>query len=313
VSADVVADAPAKINLVLRVGPPRADGYHDIATLFHAVDLRDTVRATGTTDGSIEVTTRTAKGGPVPGVVDDDTNLAVRAAQALRARDGSARAAHLGARLHITKRIPVAGGMAGGSADAAATLVACRALWALDVDDAELRGIAAELGSDVPFALLGGTALGTGRGERLRPVPVDRRLHWVVAPADGGGLSTPRVYARCDALRAGQSVPSPSIDPATLDALTGPPTVVADLLGNDLQPAALDLRPDLARTLATGRAAGALAGLVSGSGPTCVFLVGDDASARRVATELERRHHSSTVQTSGPAPGARVLQAANGR
>ncbi|MGH8827589.1 MAG: 4-(cytidine 5'-diphospho)-2-C-methyl-D-erythritol kinase, partial [Jiangellaceae bacterium] len=193
---------PAKINLVLAVGPLRPDGYHDLATVFHAVSLYDDVSAEPAAELSLEVDGAYAAGVPV-----DETNLAMRAARALATYAGVPAAA----RLHVRKRIPVAGGMAGGSADAAGALLTCNELWGLGLDHTQLATVAATLGSDVPFALTGGSALGYGRGERLEPVEMAGPLHWVVAVASGG-LSTPEVYRRLDTLRAGVAVPEPAID-----------------------------------------------------------------------------------------------------
>ena len=198
--SSVTVRAPAKINLGLSVGGPRADGFHDVATAYHAISLHDELVAAASEELSVAVTT--ADGIPLDDVPQDSSNLAVAAALALAERAGVEPLV----RLHITKSIPVAGGMAGGSADAAAALVACDALWQTGLSRSELAELAAALGSDVPFSLVGGTALGTGRGEVLTPVLARGRFHWVVAIADGG-LSTPDVYAECDRLRGGIPVP----------------------------------------------------------------------------------------------------------
>lgn len=233
----------------------------------------------------------------------DRTNLAARAAEMLAARNGLTPSVHL----HIDKRIPVAGGMAGGSADGAAALLACDALWGLGTPVAELLSLCAELGSDVPFSLVGGAALGTGRGEILTPVEAGT-FHWVFAVADGG-LSTPAVFREFDRLTAGVEVPAPQASPELLAALaSGDPDALAVTLANGLQPAALSLRPSLADTLAAGTDAGALAALVSGSGPTTAFLVRDAESAAKVAAALDASAtcRSTHVATS-PTPGATRL------
>src|SRR5690606_13989519 len=209
------------------------------------------------------------------------------------------------ARLHLRKQIPLAAGLAGGSADAAAALVACDALWELGLPREELSLVAARLGADVPFLLYGGTALGTGFGEQISPVLArGNAWHWVVGVADEG-LPTPRVYAELDRLRATGAAPPPAADPsAVLAALRQrDPAVLAAALGNDLAPAALALRPALAGVLAAGAAAGALAGLVSGSGPTCVFLARDAADAERIAVELAGAGVCQAVHPAhGPVP-----------
>lgn len=234
----------------------------------------------------------------------DTTNLAARAALALAARYGVAPDVHI----HIAKDIPVAGGMAGGSADGAAALLACDTLWGTGASREELLEICAELGSDVPFSLVGGAALGVGRGERLTAVEVGGTFHWVFAVADGG-LSTPAVYGEFDRLTAGTDVPEPAASPALLTALRkGDVTALADALGNDLQAAALSLRPSLAGTLAAGTAAGALAALVSGSGPTTAFLTADEESARKVADALLASGTCRSARVApSPAPGATVV------
>lgn len=295
----VTVRVPAKVNVQLAVGGARPDGFHDLANVFLAVGLYDEVTATEA-DG-LRVTCAGPGAGQVP---LDRTNLAARAALALAERHGLDADVHL----HIAKDIPVAGGMAGGSADAAGALVACDALWGLGTPRDELLAICAELGSDVPFSLVGGAALGTGRGERLTPLDVGGTFHWVFAVADGG-LSTPAVYREFDRLAEGTEVPEPVASQELLDALAkGDATALAGALANDLQPAALSLFPSLADTLAAGRAAGALAALVSGSGPTTAFLVPDAGGAAEVAEALLASGTCRAARTAtSPAPGATVV------
>lgn len=304
--SEVGVRVPAKVNVQLGVGGLRGDGFHDLANVFFAVALGDEVTARQGVGVSL-----TCEGPDADQVPLDDTNLAARAARLLAAHHGI----EPNVALHITKAIPVAGGMAGGSADGAAALVACDALWGLGTPLPELLELAAELGSDVPFALLGGAALGRGRGELLEPLAVGGTFHWVFAVADGG-LSTPAVFRECDRLReaAGtgsseQDVPTPDADPALLAALAeGDPVALAAALANDLQAAALTLRPALADCLAAGLAAGALGALVSGSGPTCAFLVKDAVEAGSVAAALTASGRCRTAHaTYGPVPGARVV------
>ncbi|MFD7504507.1 4-(cytidine 5'-diphospho)-2-C-methyl-D-erythritol kinase [Streptomyces sp. NPDC059850] len=302
----VTARVPAKVNVQLAVGGLRPDGFHDLANVFLAVGLHDEVTATPA--DTLRVTVEGADAHHVPA---DHTNLAARAAIALAARHGIAPDVHL----HIAKDIPVAGGMAGGSADAAGALLACDALWRTETSRAELLALCADLGSDVPFSLVGGAALGRGRGELLTPLETGGTFHWVFAVADGG-LSTPAVYRECDRLReetgAGatvEDIPDPEPSEALLTALrTGDPAALAAAVTNDLQPAALSLRPALAETLRAGADAGALASLVSGSGPTCAFLAKDAEAAQTVATALTASGTCRTVRTaSGPAAGAAVI------
>ncbi|GAA3380539.1 4-(cytidine 5'-diphospho)-2-C-methyl-D-erythritol kinase [Streptomyces racemochromogenes] len=296
----VTVRVPAKVNVQLAVGAARPDGFHDLANVFLAVSLFDEVTAT-----PADALTVTCEGPDSDQVPLDRSNLAARAAELLAARAGIEPAVHL----HIAKNIPVAGGMAGGSADGAGALLACDLLWKLDTPREELLGICAELGSDVPFSLVGGAALGTGRGEFLTPVDAGR-FHWVFAVAEGG-LSTPAVFREFDRLTAGTDVPAPEASPALLAALaSGDADALAAVLpgSNGLQAAALSLRPQLAATLAAGADAGALAGLVSGSGPTTAFLVRDAESAATVAAALEASGTCrATRVTSSPAPGATAV------
>lgn len=300
--SSVTARAPAKINLELSVGGARRDGFHDVATAYHAISLYDEVTATPA--DRLAVTVDGATGVPVGDVPLDSTNLAAAAAIAL--------ARHVGTdpevQLHIAKGIPVAGGMAGGSADAAAALVACDALWQTGLSRAQLAQVAAGLGSDVPFSLVGGTALGTGRGEVLTPVLARGRFEWVVALADGG-LSTPAVYAECDRLRAGQVLPEPRVSDAMMAALrAGDPDQLGPAMRNDLQDAACSLRPALKQTLATGREAGALGAMVSGSGPTVVFLARSPEHAIDIAVALSATGTCRSVKRAhGPVAGARLV------
>ncbi|MEU8245238.1 4-(cytidine 5'-diphospho)-2-C-methyl-D-erythritol kinase [Nonomuraea sp. NPDC048916] len=297
--SSVTVRVPAKVNVQLSVGPLREDGYHDLVNVFHAVSVFDEVVAKESESITVSVVGEWADQVPV-----DDGNLAVQAARALAKHAGRS----YGADLVIHKAIPVAGGMAGGSADAAGALVACNELWGLGLPYEDLLEIAGDLGSDVPFALLGGTAVGTGRGEQLSELPMGGVFHWAFAVADGG-LSTAKVYAECDALReaTGAEVPWPQVDDALLAALrTGDARALGGRLANDLQPAALALRPELARTLDAGRAAGALGALVSGSGPTCAFLAADEEHARRLADALSQLSSCRTALSAhGPVPGPR--------
>ncbi|MFF7562063.1 4-(cytidine 5'-diphospho)-2-C-methyl-D-erythritol kinase [Streptomyces pseudovenezuelae] len=297
----VTVRVPAKVNVQLAVGAARPDGFHDLANVFLAVGLHDEVTVTPA-DG-LRVTCAGPDADHVP---LDRTNLAARAAIALAEHHGLQPDVHL----HIAKDIPVAGGMAGGSADGAGALLACDALWGTGASRAELLDICAELGSDVPFSLVGGAALGTGRGEKLRSLDVGGTFSWVFAMAERG-LSTPAVFREFDRLTAGLDVPEPVASEALLDALAeGDPDALAAAVSNDLQPAALSLFPELAGTLAAGSAAGALAGLVSGSGPTTAFLARDTASAAQIADALRASGTCRTVRVaSGPAPGATVIEA----
>lgn len=296
----VTVRVPAKVNLHLSVGPLREDGFHDLLTVFHAVSLYDEVTATPARDLSLGIRGEGADLLPL-----DRGNLVWRAAVLLAEKAGVQPAV----RLDVVKGIPVAGGLAGGSADAAATLVACDALWGTGMDRADLLEIAAELGSDVAFSLTGGTALGTGRGERLTPVLATGRWHWVFAIA-GDGLSTPRVYGELDRIRSAGRPPAPAGEPDRLiNALrTHDPAALGRLLANDLQAPALALRPELRRTLRVGLDLGALGSVVSGSGPTCAFLARSREAAVRLAAALSGAGVCRTVRVGyGPVSGARVV------
>ncbi|MBO9577282.1 MAG: 4-(cytidine 5'-diphospho)-2-C-methyl-D-erythritol kinase [Microbacteriaceae bacterium] len=296
--------APGKINVFLRVGSLLDDGYHDVATAYQAVSLYEDVRATPAADFSVTVTGSV----DVHGVPTDGSNLAIRAARLLAARTGYAG----GVRLEIDKHVPVAGGMGGGSADAAAALVACDALWGTGLGRDELVALGAELGADVPFALSGGTAIGVGRGDRLSPVLATGSFEWVIVVADFG-LSTPDVYDELDRHRTRHKLDiapppvAPQVDAGVLQALrAGDPVMLADSMQNDLQPAALQLAPDLVDLLTLGESAEALAGIVSGSGPTIAFLAADQDAAIGLQVALSASGFT-VVRAHGPVPGARII------
>lgn len=296
----VTVRAPGKVNLMLGVGPRRRDGYHELTTVFQALTLYDDVTLT-----PAEHTTVSIRGEGAADVPLDETNLAVQAVRAHATQTGEGGPVHI----DIHKGIPVAGGMAGGSADAAAALLAADALWGTALDRVALSKLAAGLGSDVAFALHGQTALGTGRGERLAEVLGRGRFHWVLALARGG-LSTPAVYTECDRLRE-TSVPVPqlSAEPVLSALRAGDPVALGRALANDLQPAATRLRPELQVTLDAGLELGALGGVVSGSGPTVALLARSDAHAVALAARLSAEGVCRTVRrAAGPAPGARVVQ-----
>jgi 4-diphosphocytidyl-2-C-methyl-D-erythritol kinase len=312
----VTVRAPAKVNLQLAVGPVRPDGYHDVATVYNAVSLFDEVTVAPAERDSVAV-----YGEGADGVPEDGGNLASRAAGALLRASGPGARDAPGLAIRITKRIPVAAGLAGGSADAAAALVACNELWGTGLSQQELCELASDIGSDVAFGLLGGTAIGIGRGEQVTPVLTSGTFHWVLAFADGG-LSTADVYAACDRMRASKesrrakerkvstaSIPDPVLDNALIAALrSGDPAEVGPLLSNDLQSAAISLRPELRRALTAGRELGALGAMVSGSGPTCAFLAKNRRHAQGLAAALAGAGVCRTVaQVTGPAPGATIV------
>lgn len=297
--------APGKINVYFRVGALQGDGYHDVASLYQAVSLYEEVTATPADDFSVRFT------GPIDasGLAVDDTNLAVRAAKLLAEHTGYSG----GVALTVVKRVPIAGGMGGGSADAAATLVACDELWETGVGRTGLLPLAAELGADVPFALQGGTAVGTGRGDELSSALAKGTFHWVLALSEQR-LSTPQVYGALDQHRRdhlGDLGPQPAqvkVDTAVLQAVrVGDAGSLAESMHNDLQAAALRLAPDLTELLELGECRGARAGIVSGSGPTVAFLVDDAQHAAELRSVLVRNGVGALTVT-GPVPGARVVE-----
>ncbi len=284
-----------KVNLALQVGARRADGFHELATVLQSVSLADEVTASPATGVGVVV-----HGEGAASVPTGPTNLAARAAVALAARAGVPADVHL----EISKGIPVAGGMAGGSADAAAALVACDALWGTGCDRGELLALGASLGSDVPFCLHGGTQYGVGRGELLSDALARGTYHWVFAIA-AEGLATPSVYAAFDDLGT-HTGPPPDAVLAALRA--GDAAALGAVLTNDLQPAALRLMPALRRTLDAGLDLGALGAVVSGSGPTVAMLCADRGQQSRLAAELAGLGLCRAVRAAtGPAGGARIV------
>lgn len=297
----VTVRVPAKVNLELRVGPLRPDGYHAVSTVYQAVSLHDDITVVAHPTWSCEVDGPLADGVPV-----GETNLALRVGRLFEGEvPGSAPAA-----VTIRKRIPVAGGMAGGSADAAATLVALDRLWQAGWPREDLEELAGEIGCDVPLLIAGGTAIGSGRGELLTPVLTRGTYHWVFALSHEG-LPTSWVYAELDRLRAGAPVAAPRPGPELMAALrSGAPGELAQHLHNDLQAAAIALRPQLADVIDSGMEYGALAGIVSGSGPTVAFLVADNESGIDLAVALTASGSVHDVRrASGPVHGAHVIPA----
>ncbi len=300
----VHARAPGKVNVFLKVGAVMEDGYHDLATAYQAVSLFEEVRASPATDFSVQFSGSI----DTSGLAIDGTNLAIKAARALARKAGYRGGVHL----DVEKNVPIAGGMGGGSADAAATLLACDALWGTSATKDELLAIAATLGADVPFSFTGGTAIGTGRGDQLSPALAKGKFQWVLALADFG-MSTPGVYQELDRHRdrhAQDIFPAqhqPSVDTSVLQALrAGDPHMLADVLHNDLQAPALHLAPGLGKVLQLGEENGALAGILSGSGPTVAFLVTDADSALELQVALSASR-LRVVRATGPVHGARLI------
>ena len=299
----VTVRVPAKVNLHLSVGGLRRDGFHEVVTVYHALSLYDEVVVEASDELQVSVVGEGAA--QVPADADNLAVRGVRAVAALLGREPTVK-------MTIRKGIPVSGGMAGGSADAAAALVAADALWGAELDRITLEGLAAGLGSDVAFLLHGGTALGTGRGEAISPVLSTGDYHWVLAVAEAG-LSTPTVYAELDRLRAAREgdddgVGAPDGVLAALRA--GDVVALGRALANDLQPAALRLRPQLRRVLEAGHELGAAGAVVSGSGPTVALLARTADDSVRIASTLSGMAVCRTVRrATGPVTGARVVPA----
>ncbi|MGO1166225.1 MAG: 4-(cytidine 5'-diphospho)-2-C-methyl-D-erythritol kinase [Janibacter sp.] len=299
----VTVRAPAKVNLELFVGPQREDGYHSLSTVYQAVGIHDEVTAAHADEWGCTVSGRDADRVPT-----DESNLAMQAARALAERTGGQDPVHLS----IHKEIPVAGGMAGGSADAAAALLACDALWETDLERDELDEIAAEIGSDVPFLLHGGTAVGSGRGELVTAVLAKGSYHWVFVPSVGSGLSTPQVYSAFDERTAGTQIEDPVPSAALMSALrTGDPNELGPVLDNDLQPDAIGLHPQIGEVIEAAMGFGALAAIVSGSGPTVAILAASTEGAIDVAVALTASGVAGDIlRANGPVHGAHILPTA---
>ena len=295
----VEVQVPAKVNLQLSVGPKESDGYHEVVTVFQAISLFDTLKISRSNQFEIAL-----KGDYVNGVPTDQSNLVYKAVHLMSEKFDTDNSLEI----EINKSIPVAGGMAGGSADAAATLLGIDQLFGLGLSKDELSEVARNLGSDVPFMLHGGTAVGRGRGDEITPALSRGNYHWVIA-VSSNGLSTPAVYGECDRLRTGLDIKAPSLHDELLQALlSGDSTRVGKSLNNDLQAAAISLRPALRLILETGQEYGALGGIVSGSGPSVAFLVADEDHSLDLAVALTSSGVvGSVARAQGPVTGAKVI------
>lgn len=298
----VVTRAPGKINLQLSVGPLQSDGYHPVATVFQAVSVFDDVKVSFSNNSGISLSAT----GKVSDLLPlDKNNLAYKAAELMcrkfEIKDGLD--------ISLTKEIPIAGGMAGGSADAGATIVGIDALFGLGLNRSEMEKIGSELGADIPFTISGGTAIGTGRGDQITPVLSRGSYNWVLA-LSSSGLSTPAVYGECDRLREGLQVAAPHISDSLMQALSaGDAIALGKALSNDLQPAACSLKPALRLILDVGMDYGALGGLVSGSGPTVAFLAENEEHALDLVVALTSSGVvGNVVRAAGPVPGARIIE-----
>ena len=302
-SRGVVARVPAKVNLQLSVGPLGSDGFHEVTTVFQAISLFDDVTVATAPEGDgikISISGQTSSGVPA-----DSSNLAVKAAE-LMIKNYDLPTDLI---IKLKKEIPVAGGMAGGSADAAGVIVGLDSLFELGLSRDEMEIVGSKIGSDVPFSICGGVAIGTGRGDQITPALAKGSYNWVLA-LSGQGLSTPSVYQECDRLREGLSISSPAVSEQLMQALrAGDAKALGKSLTNELQSAACSLRPALRLVLDVGVDYGALGGIVSGSGPTVAFLVSDDDHAMDLTVALSASGVvSSVVRATGPAHGARIIE-----
>lgn len=299
------ASAPGKINIFFKVGSLQPDGYHEVLSIYQALDLRETVRVSSAESWGVAVSGNLSAE-QIASVPTGEDNLVVRAAKAIGSFAKIANSPELS--FEIIKNVPVAGGMGGGSADAAAAMLAVDELWGTKINRAALMKAAAEFGSDIPFSLLGGTAVGVGRGDKLEPIDGVQKLHWVLVPMNVG-LSTPKVYAKLDEMRAARGedpkmIESPKSPQELIEALKlGDAREVAKHLHNDLQDAAVALLPELSITINAGMAAGALAAMVSGSGPTVVMLAESEVAAESIANHLAIAGYLA-IPTFGPAQGS---------
>jgi 4-diphosphocytidyl-2-C-methyl-D-erythritol kinase len=299
----VTVRVPAKVNLQLSVGPRESDGFHQLVTVFQAISIFDDVTIKIGEQGSgIDIS---VSGDQIHGVPTDASNLVAKAVELIAKKFEI----DIDVSIDIKKSIPVAGGMAGGSADAAAAIVAIDELFDLKMTREEMHEIASQLGSDVPFLLSGGTAIGQGRGDQLTAALSRGTYHWVLA-LSSVGLSTPAVYGECDRLRQGLDISEPQISDALMQALlSADPSAVGKLLVNDLQPAACSLRPALRLILDVGQEYGALGAIVSGSGPTVAFLVSDEEHGLDLAVALSASGVvGSVTRAYGPVHGAKVIE-----
>jgi 4-diphosphocytidyl-2-C-methyl-D-erythritol kinase len=296
----VEVQVPAKVNLQLSVGPKKSDGYHEVVTVFQAVSLQDTLKISRSNQFNLSI-----KGDYTSGVPLDQSNLVYKAVKLMADKFEIDEAVDI----EIEKNIPVAGGMAGGSADAAATLLGIEHLFGLGLSKDELSEIARNLGSDVPFMLHGGTAVGRGHGDEITPALSRGNYHWVIA-VSSNGLSTPAVYGECDRLRTGLDIKAPSLNDELLQSLlSGDCVRVGKSLSNDLQAAAISLRPALRLILETGHEYGALGGIVSGSGPSVAFLVADEDHSLDLAVALTSSGVvGSVARAQGPVHGAKIIR-----
>ncbi|MFM7014162.1 MAG: 4-(cytidine 5'-diphospho)-2-C-methyl-D-erythritol kinase [Actinomycetota bacterium] len=294
-----VASAPAKVNLFFAVGAFLKDGYHEVASLYQALALREQLSMELSGRNHVEFC------GPYQSLAEesvprDDSNLVFLAQKALS--EFSVELANSKFDFLIKKSVPIAGGMAGGSADAAAALTLIDGRYGLELGS-KLEEIGSSFGADVPFSIRGGTAQGLGRGEVLSPIETSGTLHFVVTP-NPVGLATPLVYKQLDLMRIEEGIDVSALAPPTLSrsllkaVADANPEALAPLMANDLERAALRLRPELRSVLEAGEEAGALRSMISGSGPSIVHLARNRTDAELIAERLRRASFESIVSYS---------------
>jgi len=266
----LVARCPAKVNLALHVLDRRPDGYHELDTLFQTIDLWDTLE--------VRAGEGLAMSCDDAGLPTDGSNLVLRAAESLRQREGVSH----GAIFHLRKSIPTRAGLGGGSSDAAAALLLCSRLWQLNCSPDQLRAVAAGIGSDVPFFLVGATARGTGRGERIEPVPAVRPLHLLLG-CPPFGTSTAEVYRRASSRL---TLPRDGVNLAIPTAHKWPGDNDFAFMVNDLEPVVFEVRPELRDFRDALLGAGARAAMLSGSGSTVYGVFCGEDEVRAVASRL---------------------------
>jgi 4-diphosphocytidyl-2-C-methyl-D-erythritol kinase len=306
IDSPVVASAPGKVNVFFNVGALGEDGFHEVASCYQALALREKVHIehSGKLEISFHGNFAELSREKVP---QDETNLVYRAAEILSNKRPNSNPQLLSFAIH--KDVPIAGGMAGGSADAAAALMAINRLWSAGQDN-QLENLGVELGADVPFSLMGGTAIGLGRGEKLSRVETKKELHWVMSLSNLG-LSTPDVYRKLDEIRLSQGlelkgISEPIVPVELIEAVTkGDAESLAHLMQNDLEIAAIALRPELRQIIADGEIAGALRSMISGSGPTVAHLAKNRIDAEQIASRLTRMGHQ-IITTFSTDSGARL-------
>lgn len=283
----ITKHAKAKINLTLDILGKRDDGYHEVEMIMQSIDLADIVTLEEADDIIVET--------DLAELADDRTNLAYRAADLLRDTYGVKRGAHI----RIEKKIPLAAGLAGGSSDAATVLLGLNELWGLGLDMDELTALGARLGSDVPFCMIGGTMLATGRGEVLAKVP-SLGAYPLVLVKPPLGVSTAAAYG---GYRAENVKMHPTCDRMTDAIASGDITRVYEAMGNVLETVTIPLRPEIAEIKQALIDAGVDKAMMSGSGPTVFAFVKTAEDGERIADIMRTKYSTYTICTTATCQG----------